>query len=84
MHHPTDRTVHTTALFTPYVEHWLEREIVQWVDSLMHSIYSFNTCTGVRNTSMKEIITLTGTNLRPIACSVVYHEINKQTNKINK
>ena len=27
----TDRITHTTAFVTPVVEHWLEREIVQWV-----------------------------------------------------
>ena len=31
MHHPTDRIAHTTAFDTPVVEHWLEREIAQWV-----------------------------------------------------
>ena len=31
MHHPTDRRAHTTAFVTPVVEHWLEREIAQWV-----------------------------------------------------
>ena len=31
MHHPTERIVHTTAFVTPVVEHWLEREIAQWV-----------------------------------------------------
>ena len=31
MHHPTDRIAHATAFVTPVVEHWLEREIVQWV-----------------------------------------------------
>ena len=31
MHHPTDRIAHTTAFVTPVMEHWLEREIVQWV-----------------------------------------------------
>ena len=31
MHHPTDRIAHTTAFITPVVEHWLEREIAQWV-----------------------------------------------------
>ena len=31
MHHPTDRIAHTTAIVTPVVEHWLEREIAQWV-----------------------------------------------------
>ena len=31
MHHPTDRIAHTTAVVTPVVEHWLEREIAQWV-----------------------------------------------------
>ena len=31
MHHPTDRITHTTAFVTPVVEHWLGREIAQWV-----------------------------------------------------
>ena len=31
MHHPTDRITHTTIFVTPVVEHWLEREIAQWV-----------------------------------------------------
>ena len=31
MHHLTDRISHTTAFVTPVVEHWLEREIAQWV-----------------------------------------------------
>ena len=31
MHHPTDRIAHTMAFVTPVVEHWLEREIPQWV-----------------------------------------------------
>ena len=31
MHHPTDRIANTTAFVTPVVEHWLEREIAQWV-----------------------------------------------------
>ena len=31
MHHPADRIIHTTAFFTPVMEHWLEREIAQWV-----------------------------------------------------
>ena len=31
MHHPTDRITHATAFVTPVVEHWLEREIAQWV-----------------------------------------------------
>ena len=30
MHHPSDRIAHTTAFVTPVLEHWLEREIVQW------------------------------------------------------
>ena len=29
MHHPTDWIAHTFV--TPVVEHWLEREIAQWV-----------------------------------------------------
>ena len=33
MHHPTDRTAHTTAFIKPVVEHWLEREIAQWGSS---------------------------------------------------
>ena len=31
MHHPTERLTHTMAFVTPVVEHWLEREIAQWV-----------------------------------------------------
>ena len=31
MHHSTDRIAHTTAFVTQVVEHWLEREIAQWV-----------------------------------------------------
>ena len=31
MHHPTDRITHTTAFAATVVEHWLEREIAQWV-----------------------------------------------------
>ena len=31
MHHPKDRIAHTAAFVTPVVEHWLEREIAQWV-----------------------------------------------------
>ena len=31
MHHPIDRITYTTAFFTLVVEHWLEREIAQWV-----------------------------------------------------
>ena len=31
MHHPTERIPHTTAFVTPVMEHWLEREIAQWV-----------------------------------------------------
>ena len=31
MHHLTDRTAHITAFVTPIMEHWLERDIAQWV-----------------------------------------------------
>ena len=31
MHPPTYRIAHTTAFVIPVVEHWLEREIAQWV-----------------------------------------------------
>ena len=31
MHHPTEKIAHNTAFVTPVVEHWLEREITQWV-----------------------------------------------------
>ena len=36
MHHPTERITHTTAFVTPVVEHWLEREIAQWVERLSY------------------------------------------------
>ena len=31
IHHPTDRIATTTVFVTPVVEHWLERELAQWV-----------------------------------------------------
>ena len=31
MHHPTNKIAHITAFVSPVVEHWLEREIFQWV-----------------------------------------------------
>ena len=31
MHNPIGRLAHTTAFVTPVVEHWLERDIAQWV-----------------------------------------------------
>ena len=31
MHNPTDKIAHSMAFVTPVVEHWLEREIAQWV-----------------------------------------------------
>ena len=34
MHHPTDRIAHTAAFVAPVVDHWLEREIAQWVHSM--------------------------------------------------
>ena len=34
MHHSTDRIEHTTAFVTPVVEHWLQREIAQWVHTM--------------------------------------------------
>ena len=41
MHHPTDRITHTTAFVTPVVEHWLEREIAQWVHLWVWSVFCF-------------------------------------------
>ena len=32
--HSTDRIKHTTAFVTSVVEHWLGREIAQWVDPM--------------------------------------------------
>ena len=41
MHHPTDRITHTTAFVTPVMEHWLEREIAQWmIDPTTHRTMS--------------------------------------------
>ena len=31
MHYPTDMIAHTMAFVTPVVEHWVDREITQWV-----------------------------------------------------
>ena len=37
MHHHPDRITHTTAFVTPVVEHWLEREIAQWVHTHIYN-----------------------------------------------
>ena len=34
IHHSTDSIAHIMAFGTPVVEHWLEREIAQWVEYL--------------------------------------------------
>ena len=34
MHHPINRIAHTMAFVTPVMEHWLEREIAQWVHTM--------------------------------------------------
>ena len=34
-----DRITHTTAFVTPVVEHWLEREIAQWVHPMKNRSY---------------------------------------------
>ena len=36
-----DRITHTTAFFTPVMEHWLERETAQWVH---HEVTLSNAC----------------------------------------
>ena len=43
MYHPRDRIEHTTAFVTPVVEHWLKREIAQWV--LVNQVKSGLKCT---------------------------------------
>ena len=45
MHHPTDRIAHTTTFVTPVVEHWLEREIAQWVHPMKDRSDNPNTLT---------------------------------------
>ena len=45
MHHPIDRIVHTTAFDTPVVEHWMEREIAQWVHPRTMSERSYHGAT---------------------------------------
>ena len=47
MHHPTDMITHTTAFVTPVVEHWLKREIAQWVHHEGHRMVS-RCCWGQR------------------------------------
>ena len=43
MHHPTYRITHTTAFVTPVTEHWLEREIAQWVHPIIvHRVCKLN------------------------------------------
>ena len=45
-----DRIIHTTAFGTPVVEHWLEREIAQWVTE--HGIHSATTYRNITKISL--------------------------------
>ena len=61
MHHPTDRITHTTAFVTPVVEHWLEREIAQWVhpmkdwsDDPPHHEQTLYLCRNMLNASLNK------------------------------
>ena len=50
MHHPTYRIIHTTAFVTPVVEHWLEREIAQWVQmTRCHHFMGYSFLLAARN-----------------------------------
>ena len=57
IHHPTGRITHTTAFVTPVVEHWLEREIAQWVhqriDPMTHHTMSEQSYHGATSRSQK-------------------------------
>ena len=57
MHHPTDRIPHTTAFGISIVEHWLEREIAQWVhpmkiDPMTHRTMSERSYHGATSRSL--------------------------------
>ena len=58
MHHPTARIANTTAFVTPVVEHWLDREIVQWVHPMKN-----------RSDEIKQISTLIVINRFSPACT---------------
>ena len=42
MHHPTDRIAHTTAFVRPVAEHWMERNIAQWVINMLVRLLLFS------------------------------------------
>ena len=67
MHHPTDKIAHTTAFVTPVVEHWLEREIAQWVLPMKDRSQMNEGCTVLNK----------GISCQCSMCTVK----NKQTNK---
>ena len=67
MHHPTDRITHTTAFVTPVVEHWLEREIAQWVkgkkdDIIINKHFNTTVCTVCGMVHIKDPLLLIGKN----------------------
>ena len=60
MHHPTDRIAHITAFVTPVVEHWMVREIAQWVHPMKDrsddpSLHLAPQCIASHVSSQKEI-----------------------------
>ena len=65
MHHPTDRITHTAAFVTPVVEHWLEREIAQWV---------FN------KEQRMELVSYTGARCSPVVRAYAHGAMGRRIN----
>ena len=65
MHHPTDRIAHTTAFVTPVVEHWMEREIAQWVHPMKDRsvVPSYHELLPRSNISLPKCLTTPSTNI---------------------
>ena len=72
MPHPTDRITHTTVFVTPVVEHWLEREIAQWVHPMKDQrlIAPWANAITTELHLAQYINSLTGINRRSTACQV--------------
>ena len=62
MHHPTDRIAHTTAFVTPVVDHWLEREIAQWVHPMTNWLWNTETCSEINFQMLRKTAKQNGHN----------------------
>ena len=94
MHHSTDRIAYTTAFVTPVVEHWMEREIAEWVhpmkdrsddpshhESLYMTVSKWSCCSRLQRLSRSMSIIESTIQIHPQELLYVCYSVNRFTHK---